>query len=138
MVRIDFPIVGMPGEHELIWAEHVMDRDFCVLVAPFFVDGIAVGDIVRCRDDSDVFDLVVTPSGHSTLRLAMGPDADQDDLERFRAFVQELCDTWALPGEWYSARLVALDIETPEDLVDICAQLPEQILCDVGVARGDA
>ncbi|MCG8920240.1 DUF4265 domain-containing protein [Actinokineospora sp. PR83] len=71
---------------ELLWVEKTAVRaEFQVRNTPFYVKGIAWGDTIKARLDSErreiVFDGFVAESGHSTVRLVILDDEAWEAVE---------------------------------------------------------
>jgi hypothetical protein len=107
LFEYDGAIAG-PPEVESVWAIPTADG-FRLDNIPFFAREIAAEDIVSASVDADGmlrFSSLVSPSGHSTVRLwfAKGLEAD---VQRVR---QELRDLGCPSELSYLPRLVAVDI----------------------------
>jgi Domain of unknown function (DUF4265) len=75
-VKIEFEIEG--GDVETMWAIP-LEEGYCIDNIPFYARGVAWGDVVRAVPDSEGrlrFEDLVTPSGHSTVRLWFATAAD--------------------------------------------------------------
>jgi hypothetical protein len=84
-----------PFAVESVWAtltnktnEYVIDN------IPFYVRGVALGDVVSAKADDDGhlwFHEVINPSGHSTLRILM---LHPDETEEIKSFLCSLGCRW--------------------------------------------
>lgn len=75
-----------PGSTERLWTGKTAVRmEVEVRNTPFYVKGIAFGDVVRVRPDHDrkelVFDDFVSESGHSTVRVIIKAEDVRDTVE---------------------------------------------------------
>ena len=111
-----------PVTAEDIWSRPDDDGHFELLVIPVFAHGVSCHDIVsaKLRPDGLIeFVAVVTPSGHSTLRIiAADPEksADLADLVRRRGCTVDM--TW-IPA------LLAVDVPAQVDFEAMKAWLDE-------------
>lgn len=105
----DYPPFGV----ESIWALKIVDGMFRIDNIPFYVRGLALGDVVRARPTSDgalQFDSIAKTSGHSTLRVVFFETGNRED------FCKEL---EALGCQWegaYEPSLIAVDVPPSSDL----------------------
>lgn len=105
----DYP----PFEVESVWAVKIVDGMFRIDNIPFYVRGLALGDVVRAKpmaDGSLQFDSIAKSSGHSTLRVVF-----------FEADIrEEVCkEIEALGCQWegaYEPSLIAVDVPPSSDL----------------------
>lgn len=89
LVAFDLPAESSfwpPAEVERLWvAKTPVKFEVSVLNSPFFVRGIAYGDVIRVRADHDrrelVFEEFVRESGNSTVRLISMSSLYSDELE---------------------------------------------------------
>lgn len=124
-VAVRFPLtpdaVGWPPvAGETLWARRVGRDLYRIENAPWFVGGIAVGDIVRAAvtKPGGVLEYVatVTSSDHATVRLIV---ADGHSLEQAAAEIRD-CGTWVEgDGHW---RMLAVDVP-PDAAVHVLAEL---------------
>lgn len=113
IVRADLSSHGMPGRFEQFWVKRVKDREFEVCCVPFFVYGIALGDIVH-TDNEFTIDRVVKRCGHSTLRVAVANGAR---LEVLHGALRDWLRTVGvgLLHEWHAPGYLAVDLpDTPD------------------------
>ncbi|MGO4361688.1 MULTISPECIES: DUF4265 domain-containing protein [unclassified Terrabacter] len=94
---------------ERLWTEKTPVRmESRVCNVPFYVKGIALGDIVRVRADNErrelVFEEFVAPSGHSTVRLII---LDKTELDRIGSLLKKFECAWEVDG---SGILWAIDV----------------------------
>lgn len=78
-----------PADWEHLWAEAMPDGLFRIDNTPFFVRGVSIGDVVTAREEDAmlVFQEVVHPSGHSTIRVVVPNVADMQTVqETLQAF----------------------------------------------------
>lgn len=112
-IRADLSDYGMPGRFEQIWVKTINDRVFQVCCVPFFVYGIALGDLVE-TDDEFTFQRIASKSGHKTLRIAVAKKTDD-------AHLHTVCHEWVVQSgllhEWYSDGYLAVDL--PPDVHDV-------------------
>lgn len=74
-----------PGTTERLWTGKTSVRmEVQVRNTPFYVKGIAFGDVVRVRPDQErrelVFDDFVSESGHSTVRVVLSDEGVRDTM----------------------------------------------------------
>jgi len=108
-------------EIETLWAVST-DRGYRIDNIPFYVRGVAWGDIVSAtRDDGGQLNYVklVAPSGHSTVRLWF---TNTSDVQAVRDALREL----GCGSELGFERLVAVDIPPEVDYSEITAFLEEK------------
>lgn len=94
-LKLRFPFENSEGigETETLW---VIKRDdgYELDNIPFYVTGLAVGDLVSARPDTDGvlwYSELIKPSGHSTIQLWI---ERQEDVASVRAALRELgCDS---------------------------------------------
>ena len=105
----DYP----PFEVESVWAVKIVDEMFRIDNIPFYVRGLALGDVVRAKPTGDgafQFDSIAKSSGHSTLRVAFF------EAEIREGFCREI---EALGCQWegaYEPSLIAIDVPPSSDL----------------------
>jgi hypothetical protein len=95
-----------PASAETLWALEVGEGLFKVDNIPFFVLGIAVGDVVSAVPEEGVFRFkeVVQPSDHSTIRVVVH---NPDDVPAVRdLFMRMGCST----ERSHLSSLIALDV----------------------------
>lgn len=106
-VKILFEVNNKDGsvEIESMWAIEV-PSGYKIDNIPFYATGIAVGDVVSAEPDKDGllrYSGLVSPSGHSTIRLWM---SKEEDVARIRHELHKMgCST-----ELDLSRLVSVDI----------------------------
>ena len=68
-----------PADWEHLWAIYRSADEFEVDNIPFFAKGISAGDVVSAQQENAdlVFERVLRPSGHSTLRVILFGDTDK-------------------------------------------------------------
>jgi hypothetical protein len=97
-----------PFASESVWATRVADDRYRLDNVPFFVDGVALGDVVGTvhRGGAEWYVGVVTPSGNSTLRVVC---FDADRGEAVAAWLRARGWTWeyALGGDYLVANVPA-------------------------------
>jgi hypothetical protein len=104
--RADWPPVSV----ERLWGEKTEAKyEIRVVNTPFFARGIAFGDLIRVRPDSErrelVFESFTSESGHSTIRVIFLEKGEKESVEeKFRAVG---CNLSSLRG---FASLIAVDI----------------------------
>ena len=122
-VKIAFEISREDGscEVETLWAVPV-ESGYCLDNIPFYATGVAWGDIVRAIPDDDGqlrYRKLVTPSGHSTIRLWF---ARAQDVQGVRDALRVL----GCGSELDLGRLVAVDVPTVVDYYRIVSFLREK------------
>jgi hypothetical protein len=108
-------------EVETLWAVPV-EGGYRIDNIPFYVRGIAYGDVVRASPDGDgqlCFEALVSPSGHSTVRLWFANGSDVRDV---RDALREL----GCGSELDMERLVAVDVPTEVRYTDVISFLDEK------------
>jgi hypothetical protein len=113
----DYP----PADYESVWALPLEEGLFQIDNIPFFVTGIALGDVVSAISDGDElrFQEVVRPSGHSTLRLII---YDKSEVPTVRKLLEERgCTSEGshIPG------LISVDVPPSVSLAALRAMLDE-------------
>ncbi|WP_369224787.1 DUF4265 domain-containing protein [Streptomyces sp. R39] len=109
--REDWPPVSV----ERLWGEKTDVRfEIRVVNTPFFVCGIAFGDLVMVRPDHErrelVFESFTSESGHSAIRIIFMRGGDREGVE---AFLERSGCSWeTAPG---FGNLVAVDIPSDVD-----------------------
>jgi hypothetical protein len=116
-----------PADWEHLWARPVGDSMFKLDNTPFFARGVSYGDIVlvELREGMHVFDRVVRPSGHSTLRVILFKPELVDDLRSQLRALGSQTELSHIPG------LIAVDVPPSVDLARVKALLA------AGEAAGD-
>lgn len=108
-----------PASGETLWAEELGGSLYRIDNIPFYVTGIAVGDVVEARviEGNLTFVGLLQPSGHSTIRIVTyDPDAVSDVREQF--------DRLGCTAELLSnSKLIAVDVPRDIDLTQIRAEL---------------
>jgi hypothetical protein len=105
----DYP----PFEVESVWAVKIVDGMFRIDNIPFYVRGLALGDVVRAKRTGDgalQFDSIAKSSGHSTLRVVF---FEADIREGFCKEIEALGCQWE--GA-YEPSLIAVDVPPSSDL----------------------
>lgn len=71
-----------PADWEHLWADSVGENQFRLDNTPFFAYGVSYGDIVSTvrEGELNVFETVVRPGGHSTVRVILMDKESTDDL----------------------------------------------------------
>ncbi len=108
-VQVDLAQYSMPGRSEELNARLREDGLYMICCVPFFVDGIALGDIVKWDERLRTVDLCV-PGGHAVLRIAT---VRQSDDTKYHSFIHAWLRAEGLLHEWRGYGYVAVDI--PED-----------------------
>ena len=103
--RSDF-IVGAnlpePGRSEQLWVRQTSDRQFEVCCIPFFLYGVALGDIIE-TDESYNMIKVIKGSGRAVFRAWFGESwFPREDVEKAVVALGALT-------EWSSVNLLAID-----------------------------
>ena len=82
-----------PADWEHLWADGIRPEEFRLGNIPFFAYGVSCGDIVRTarQGEINVFQEVVRPSGHGTIRVIL---TNPDDVADFVSHASRLgCDS---------------------------------------------
>jgi hypothetical protein len=103
-----------PAPVEFLWGQPLGDGLFRVLSSPYYVEGIANGDVIEAADNAELhFVRLVRSSGHSTLRVFLEPDVVSGDLfERLRRLGCKLSPT-------ERDRYLVLDIRGEIDITEV-------------------
>ncbi|MFC5286626.1 DUF4265 domain-containing protein [Actinokineospora guangxiensis] len=137
--RADFVIgARLPEGSEQLWAKQLGEHVFELCCVPFFVYGLALGDVVE-TDTGYELRRVARRSGRSVFRVWFG-DSPLSTTDRDRV-AADLAEAGALV-ERSSANLLAVDAATPELADSVAAYLAEHaelghLTFEVGV-RGQA
>jgi hypothetical protein len=117
----DYP----PFDSEDLWSTPVGDGHYRIESIPLFARGIAWGDIVSAVSEEEelVFQEVVEPSGHSTVRLMVADEAAVSEV--IEHFERQGCTS----ENSYMPKLIALDVPPSISLDDLKQEL------DLGYAR---
>jgi hypothetical protein len=105
----DYP----PFEVESLWGVKIVDSIFRIDNIPFYIRGIALGDVVRAKPTTDgalQFESIVKNSGHSTVRVVFFKPEAQEDLCK---------NLEALGCQWEGAfepSLIAIDVPPSSNL----------------------
>ena len=130
--KADFIIASRLGEElgiddllgrEQLWARKVDSNSFELCCIPFFVYGLALGDIVgtqRFGSRQYVVDEVISPSGHRTFRVFF------ESLLRWNEIIDEI----TLPGcavevRWQRCKLIAVDAASANECQSLRSYLTE-------------
>jgi hypothetical protein len=114
----DYP----PFAVESVWAVRTLEGMFRIDNIPFYVKGIALGDVVRAKRADDgalYFDSIAKTAGHSTLRVVFFDAGIRD------GFYKEI---EALGCQWegaYEPSLIAIDVPPSSDLSAVLKVLAE-------------
>jgi len=125
-IAFDLPVESddwPPVAYESLWATKTGSRLHArVQNIPFFVMGVAFHDEILVRPDHGrrelVYERVVSPSGHSTIRIMLMTD----DV---RPTVEQILDRCGCPWEVALHNLVAVDIPSDVDYSALCSELLE-------------
>ncbi|MFJ8363004.1 DUF4265 domain-containing protein [Streptomyces sp. NPDC093984] len=116
-----------PVSVERLWGEKT-DVRFEIRVAntPFFVPGIAFGDLIRVRADHErrelVYESFTAESGHSTVRIVFMRDGARQSVERK---LQEAGCSWETTDGFEN--LMAVDVPPEADYGDLRPWLRERV-----------
>jgi hypothetical protein len=114
----DYP----PFEVESVWAVKIVDDMFRIDNIPFYVRGLALGDVVRAKPTCDgalQFESIAKTSGHSTVRVVFFEAGIRED------FCKEI---EALGCQWegaYEPSLIAVDVPPSFDLAAVLKLLAD-------------
>ncbi|MFF8375314.1 DUF4265 domain-containing protein [Streptomyces sp. NPDC015661] len=116
-----------PQDTEGLWATKLSNDTATVKNVPFLQDGVAEGDVVRFRTDSDGLHWAVervSPSGNCTLRVLPVPDGP---LGRSPQAVHQRLSPFRLGGEVFSEDfpMVAFTAPAGADFAGIKALLAQ-------------
>lgn len=116
-VKILFPLDRVddypPFEVESVWAVRTADGMYRIDNIPFYIEGIALNDVVHAKRADDgvlKFDSIASTAGHSTLRVVFFDVSIQDE---FYKKIEALGCKWE--GA-YEPSLIAIDIPPSSDL----------------------
>jgi hypothetical protein len=101
-----------PSETETLWALVTEDGYYQLDNIPFFVRGIASGDVVAAHEEDGmlVFDRIVRYSGHSTLRVVVFKGTDVKSVR------DELCSLGCETEGSHLPSLFSVDVPPDVDL----------------------
>ncbi|HEY9367630.1 MAG TPA: DUF4265 domain-containing protein [Streptomyces sp.] len=105
----------LPQDTEGLWATKVGDDTACVQNVPFLQDGVAEGDVVQYRTDSEGLHWAVgrvSASGNCTIRVLPVPSGP---LGRNAAAVHQRLSPFGLGGEVFSADFPMVAFNAPAD-----------------------
>ncbi|HRW19545.1 MAG TPA: DUF4265 domain-containing protein [Dermatophilaceae bacterium] len=135
-VRVATPDDGSgwpPVASEGLWALDFGTGRYQIANAPYFADGLALGDVVEATADADGVLWAgerVHPSGHQTLRvLPPSRGWDAGDIEGAQGFLASLGGGLGVYAE-PQHEVIVIDVAPGTDLVKLKAQL------DVGRSNG--
>ena len=143
-IKIAFPIEGWDDlRRELLWCKPITDNEFEVSNIPALAYDLAVGDVVSAteeagKDDSAefVFNSLLVPSCHSTIRVALPGSSSKEDREQFRIWIATMQKEWGFAYEGSgTGNLYALDIKDGSTAAELWEALPEHLIVDCGVLR---
>lgn len=122
-IKIVFEVEGDDGhsDTESVWAVPV-DGGYQIDNIPFYAREVACNDIVSAEHDEDGllrFSGVVSPSGHSTIRLWFSSEAD---VPQIRGALREM----GCPSELDLPRLVAVDVPPSIPYASVRTYLDQQ------------
>ena len=106
LIRADLAGHGLPGWCEQLWAHQIEDFAFEICCIPFFIYGIALGDVVETKADFTI-DRVLEKSGHRTLRIAVANQEEQDELH---VVLHDWAASTGLLYEWQAPGYLAVDL----------------------------
>jgi hypothetical protein len=107
-----------PVSVERLWGEKTDVRyEIRVVNTPFFVRGIAYGDLIRVRPDHErrelVFESLTAESGHSTVRVILMESSTRGELEEI---LRDSGCSWEVAQ---SESLLAVDVPPPVDYLTL-------------------
>jgi hypothetical protein len=108
MARIDLTPFDLANTFEQLWLGE-MEGGYEVCCIPFWVYGLALGDLVR-KNDRDIIDGILQKSGHRVLRILFAAPGPPLEL---RAVLADTLTNAGLASEWNGDRHVAIDV--PEE-----------------------
>ncbi|MFE6548708.1 DUF4265 domain-containing protein [Streptomyces sp. NPDC057746] len=116
-----------PVSVERLWGEKTDVRsEIRVVNTPFFVSGIAYGDLVQVRPDHErrelVYDHFTEESGHSTVRVVFMRDEARGAVEQ--RLTESGCD-WETPRQFEN--LMAVDVPPDVDYATLRRWLLERV-----------
>lgn len=108
-----------PSEAETLWVLVTDDGYYEIDNIPFFVTGIASGDVISAKreDDMLVFDSVIRYSGHSTIRVVVF------DVANVEAVRFELFEMGCASEQSHLPSLFSVDVPPSVDLSAVQAYL---------------
>ena len=128
IANVDLAPFGLAGQLEQVWLHDLGDGTYALACIPFMAYGLAVGDVVRLRDDGRVAALVEA-RGRRVLRLMLVDDADQERLGRAVSEIEACIASARLLREWHGPRFVAVDVlpaEHPEAVYAVMGRIVEE------------
>lgn len=105
-IEVDLSIYGMPGKTEVVDVETGAGGVFTICCVPFFIDNIALGDVVTW-DQTSRSVRVSAASGHAVLRIAT---VDPSDERECYSFIHAWLEMERLYHEWRGYGYVVIDI----------------------------
>ncbi|GMA23790.1 hypothetical protein GCM10025864_15490 [Luteimicrobium album] len=108
MVRARLDNVGEADGFEQLWTKRVDSHLFEIACIPFFVYGIALGDVVRADPNAGyLVQEVVRRSGNEVLRIAV---KFSKDVEVVHSRLHELLGRLGYLSEWFAPGYVAVNL----------------------------
>jgi hypothetical protein len=123
LIFADLARHGMTGRWEQLWARQITENEFRLCCIPFFTYGLALGDRVTTKASGDkkyVIQSTVAASGHIAYQIWFG---DVVNAASVREAVQRYAKSKGWLMEWSSENLLALDIPSERDEIDLRAFL---------------
>jgi hypothetical protein len=106
IAMVDLAPFDLAGMREQIWLREVDGGGYQLCCIPFYIYGLALGDVVT-KDPEDTIDHVVSRSGRRVLRVLFSePRPTQDS----RAALRSAITSAGLLSEWNDDRHVAIDV----------------------------
>lgn len=97
---------GMPDKTETLDVKSISDNTYLICCVPFFVDGIALGDLVRW--DTEKQNVSLVKSGErKVIRIAATNDLADDSVW---SFIHAWVEKERLFHEWKSGSYIAIDV----------------------------
>jgi hypothetical protein len=108
---------------ETMWAEEAGAQSYRLRNVPFYALGVSFRDIVRARNEEGVliFAEVIARGGHSTYRIILAAEPDQNTFQEFWNPLQSVGCTY----ESATLRLLAIDVPPEADIYQVYALLEE-------------
>ena len=123
LIMAVLPDPPLEGKWEQLWTQRVSEDEFRVCCIPFFIYGIALGDVVRTTPQNGkkfVIEQVTQRSGRGVLRF-WTKHARPEHIARLHAVINQSCYL----AESYGEHLLAIDLNSDgphPDLDELCSQ----------------
>lgn len=99
---------------ETLWAIKVGSDSYQLENVPFYVKGVSFGDIVSVRVDDErlMFQSIISTSGHSTYRIILSPETNDEKFINYWKSLEEIGCTY----EKVRDKFYAIDVPAATDI----------------------